>query len=124
MPNNFEVDTNEYLSQCSIKDVISFNNDKWVDIKKIKDIFSKSFYSSGINSIITHMAAKSDLKNTNKLYSWFFDGEECEILKAGSDGWKKGKLKVKVTLEFIPDEPEKNQSPLDDVRQQIDSGDI
>ena len=31
--------------------------------------------------------------------------------------------KVKVTLEFIPDEPEENKSPLDDVRKEIDGGD-
>ena len=54
----------------------------------------------------------------------FEEGQECEILKAGSSGWQKGKLKINVTLEFIPDEPELEKSPLDDVRQEINSNQI
>ena len=53
----------------------------------------------------------------------FEEGVCFQILKAGSSGWQKGKLRINVTLEFIPDEPEENKSPLDDVRQEIDSGD-
>ncbi|MFW6296407.1 MAG: KGK domain-containing protein, partial [Halothece sp.] len=36
-------------------------------------------------------------------------------------GWQKGKFRIRVALEFIPDEPENNQpeSPLDDIRQQM-----
>ena len=63
------------------------------------------------------------MRDTSKTYSWFYQGEECEILKAGSNGWQKGRLKINISLEFIPDEPEEIKSPLDDVRQQIDSGD-
>ena len=116
MPNDFKVETNAYLSKCDSKDVISFSTQKWVDIKKLKGIISSAFRNTGINSIITHISKQSDLKDTNKIYSWFYQGEECEILRAGSTGWQKGKLKINVTLEFIPDEPE-DKSPLDDVRQ-------
>jgi hypothetical protein len=28
------------------------------------------------------------------------------MLKAGTNGWQKGKLKIKVSVEFIPDETE------------------
>jgi len=49
----------------------------------------------------------------------------CHLLKIGSKGWEKGKLKIqviykgetKVSLEFSPDEPPKPESPLDDLRQ-------
>ncbi|TAG95801.1 MAG: hypothetical protein EAZ09_07435 [Oscillatoriales cyanobacterium] len=59
---------------------------------------------------------------------------DCEILGVGAQGWKKGKIKLKlnVTIEFCPDEPEveetpeNNQleisapeSPLDDLRRQL-----
>ncbi len=37
---------------------------------------------------------------------WFGEGIDCEILKIGASGWQKGKVKIKTTLEFIPDEPE------------------
>ena len=49
----------------------------------------------------------------------------CHLLKIGSKGWEKGKLKIQViykgktevALEFSPDEPPKPESPLDDLRQ-------
>ncbi|ACB52473.1 hypothetical protein cce_3125 [Crocosphaera subtropica ATCC 51142] len=39
----------------------------------------------------------------------------------GSNSWKKGKIRLKVSLEFIPDEPKikEIESPLDDIRQSI-----
>lgn len=54
---------------------------------------------------------------------WFNRGGECEVLRPGSQGWQKGKIRIrlKAILEFCPDEPENNQeeSPLDDIRQMI-----
>ena len=37
---------------------------------------------------------------------WFGEGIDCEILKIGASGWQKGKIRIKTTLEFIPNEPE------------------
>ena len=123
MSNNFEIETNEYLQQCDSKDVISFDNQKWVDIKKLKSIIYYSFSNTGIDSVIANIIKNSDLKDKKRINSWFRSGEECEILRADSKGWRKGKIKIKVFLEFIPDELEENKSPLDDVRQEIDRGD-
>lgn len=63
---------------------------------------------------------------------WFHDGIDCETLKIGAKGWQKGKIKIRVILEFCPDEPEVEQtpqnneseisppeSPLDDLRRQL-----
>lgn len=60
---------------------------------------------------------------------WFAEGVECEVLSPGKD-WRKGK--VRVSLEFIPDEPEveeelendeptnnESESMLDDLRRRI-----
>ena len=116
----FIIHDDTYLSECNIKDVISFNTDKWISIGKIKEIIQKAFSQIGIDSIRTHISNNSEFKNS---HNWFLEGEECEILKAGSEGWQKGRLKINVTLEFISDEPEKTESPLDDVRQEIDSRD-
>ncbi len=56
--------------------------------------------------------------------SFFTDGIACEVLQVGSPGWKKGRVRFKMSVEFIPDEPEpvemssqNNESPLDDIRQ-------
>lgn len=53
--------------------------------------------------------SRSDLKAENKNLNrkkWLNDGVEVEVLKVGALGWQKGKLKLKVTVEFCPDEPE------------------
>jgi hypothetical protein len=44
---------------------------------------------------------------------WLFEGTECQYLAPGKL-WKKGK--VKISLEFIPDEVE---SPLDEIRREM-----
>ena len=65
-----------------------------------------------------------------------FPGEvEVELLKIGSKGWQKGKIRIKcglkrvvnyrneydiqsqVDIEFSPDEPPQPESPLDDLRE-------
>jgi len=70
--------------------------------------------------------------NKSKGYAWMSDGTPCEILEPGKN-WRKGRVRIKVSLEFHPDEPEilssesdngsnKNpvaqslDSPLDDIR--------
>lgn len=42
-------------------------------------------------------------------------GINCEVLKSGYEGWQKGRIRLNV--EFYPDEPE---SPLDELRQQLE----
>ncbi|MBD2580223.1 KGK domain-containing protein [Oscillatoria sp. FACHB-1406] len=46
-------------------------------------------------------------------------GVDVEILKLKDPRWQKGKIRMKLVVEFIPDEPEKveSESPLDDIRQ-------
>jgi hypothetical protein len=50
---------------------------------------------------------------------WFFDEIDCEVLQVGASGWQKGKLKIKVTVEFEPETPltvEASSSLLDNLR--------
>ena len=35
---------------------------------------------------------------------WTKTGVRCNLLKVGSNGWVKGKVRIKITLEFAPDE--------------------
>ncbi|WP_363268793.1 KGK domain-containing protein [Okeania sp. SIO2B3] len=59
-----------------------------------------------------------------------FNGFDCQVLRLGSGGWVKGKIKL--ALEFYPDEQEasqmsekqlsknsKSESPLDDLREKF-----
>lgn len=55
------------------------------------------------------------------------EGVEAEILEPESGKWKKGKMRMRVILEFCPDEPEEiekdlsqqDNNSLDDIRQTI-----
>jgi hypothetical protein len=44
------------------------------------------------------------------------DGVECEMLSPNKS-WRKGK--VKISLEFIPDESDEYESPLDEIRREM-----
>jgi hypothetical protein len=71
-----------------------------------------------------------NLKIENGDQEWFKTGKECELLQEGKR-WQKGKLRIKLTLEFCPDETEEveenghqevdniTESPLDEIRQQL-----
>ncbi len=55
----------------------------------------------------------------------------CQLLQVNGKGWQKGKLNIeicispiksednKVNLEFFPEQPIKPESPLDDIREMI-----
>ena len=117
--SNFNLETNQYLSNCDDKDVIALTSTGLFYIKKLCKLVSSSLDRSVINILVNSITQKLNRQCDAKL--WFEDGESCEILKAGASGWQKGRIKLKInlTLEFIPDEPEIEKSPLDDVRQEI-----
>ena len=56
---------------------------------------------------------------------WNKHGVEAEILDPKSGGWKKGKVRMRVVLEFCPDEPEEiaidnsENNSLNDIRKTI-----
>jgi hypothetical protein len=131
---------NSYLQNCGNDDVISFGSQmyKLGQVKqafesaftgKIADVLIESLESQGINgiSIYTVPSRGSGYRN-NRM--WFSEGKDCEILRIGAKGWQKGQVRIRVTLEFYPDEPEveetqasneisEPESPLDDLRQMI-----
>ncbi|MEM9542479.1 MAG: KGK domain-containing protein [Cyanobacteria bacterium P01_E01_bin.42] len=87
---------------------------------------SFTYRSSEIVSAIAKIlqSARSSYTTEMKLLS---DGVECELMKNTGGGWKKGKFRLKMSLEFCPDEPEEqqNESPgqpesvLDDIRKSL-----
>jgi len=48
--------------------------------------------------------------------SWCLDGVECEMLSPNKS-WRKGK--VKISLEFIPNESDEYEPPLDEIRREM-----
>ncbi|MDJ0736891.1 MAG: KGK domain-containing protein [Nostocaceae cyanobacterium] len=89
-------------------EVVSLTRDDVVSLlHENKELFNSRIFTIG--------------EEIDKLADRFFsrkDGVECRILRASGGGWKKGK--VRLSLEFIPDEPEQvpqqPESILDDLR--------
>ncbi|HCF30516.1 MAG TPA: KGK domain-containing protein [Cyanobacteria bacterium UBA11049] len=52
----------------------------------------------------------------------FTEGIDCEVLRLGAKGWQKGK--VRINLEFCPNQLSEPESPLDDIRQTLKQAEI
>jgi hypothetical protein len=76
------------------------------------------------------LARHAGNRTNENLEEWLHEGVDCATLKFGAKGWKKGKVRIKVSVEFCPDELEieetqandeitQPESPLDDLRQKI-----
>jgi len=109
------------------EEVISVdNNDKLLS----DSMFTTGQMVSAIKQISIHLPNGN--RNENTIEKWFNEGIKGKTLKVGAKGWQQGKFRIKVTLEFCPDEPEieetsasnepeipQPESPLDDLRQRI-----
>lgn len=82
---------------------------------------------TGQNAFREKIASELGADSRNTPYSWFDQGVECELLKLGSSEWQKGRLKIHVSIEFCPDEPEEKEDfseeanlsfPLDEIRRE------
>ena len=122
------IEDNFYLNGCSDDDVISLYG-KFYKVEALKTELNKflegqSEYSAsyGLSEILKKFC---DIRiDQQKILALFTEGTDSEILTIASSGWKKGRFKLKMALEFIPDEPElpdesestEYKSPLDEIR--------
>ena len=123
---------NNYFEECQDDDVLCHQTDLF-KVKKFKSAIITAFKTAIPDKLQEELARQNlhiklikwiDEGRKKRLIElnnnvWFEEGVDFQILRAGSSGWQKGKIKINVSLEFIPDEPEE-KSPLDDVRQEID----
>ena len=112
---------NPYMQKCTDDSVVQFPNAiyKVGQLKMgIEFSFDEPNYvaTSLYNALYKNGINFNQIEQSQKLLS---DGLDAEILRVGAKGWEKGKLRIKVTVEFIPDQSELPQpeSPLDDLRQ-------
>jgi KGK domain len=60
---------------------------------------------------------KIPLEENHYRESWLTNGVECEVLSPKSLGWRKGKIRFKLSLEFCPNDEDSIVSELDSLRQ-------
>jgi hypothetical protein len=123
---------NYILENLSEDDVISIN-EKLYKAKNLKDslkVFFEEQPSKGYSTGASYLSEKLNSLGITTYYSTiislFTKGLDSEVLKSSTGGWKKGKLKFKLVIEFAfeAEETEKNklpeyQSPLDEIRREI-----
>lgn len=131
------MENNYYLQKCGDDDVISFKDDTF-KVNKFRTAIHKSFNAS-MGSQLTNELRSQGIpieravcpnNSYGEYATWFNEGIDCEILNLGSKTWKKGKIKIKISIEFYTEAQEDEQpnntnqpeitppeSPLDDLRQ-------
>ncbi|AFZ29013.1 KGK family protein [Gloeocapsa sp. PCC 7428] len=74
-----------------------------------------------INEFVTAIMAiiKGHSGWTEEKAKWFTEGIDCKLLKPGAKSWQRGK--VRITLEFCPEESEVQESSTRN-QSQLDSG--
>ena len=98
--------------------------------RKILDIS----HTGPLDSICTMMRdlqinEETQIRGGNINWKTSQQGIACQLLRIGSKGWQKGRLQIEInggleysgktqtSIKFFPDEPAKQKSPLDDIRQ-------
>jgi hypothetical protein len=124
-------DTEERFIRLDFEEVLWLVNE-WESLNK--DLGVNSYFKY---PIISSGQFQTYIKNSLNIYEpiksvLFGEGIAGKVLRFGSPGWQKGKIRVKITVDFCPDEPEVEEtpdnnlleisppeSPLDDLRRQL-----
>lgn len=102
------------------------NNDSVLSLSKNDKLFNECPMLT-INQLITnikYILRKFGNYDEKKIEEWFGEGVSCECLEIGTKSWQKGKMKLKITVDFCPIQSENDEtigndiedSPLDDLR--------
>ena len=124
-------DTQERFIKLDNEEVLWMVNE-WQSLNK--DLGVNSYFKY---PIISSGQFQTYIRNSLNIYEpiksvLFGEGIAGKVLRFGSPAWQKGKIRVKITVEFGPDEPEVEEtadnnlleisppeSPLDDLRRQL-----
>jgi hypothetical protein len=111
---------NSYLQECGDDDVLSFSNAMF-KVGKFREAVEYAFTDKDQVEPSLGYALRQKGVEPSSIRELLGEGVDCEVLRIASKGWQKGKLRIKVSLEFHPDEPaiSEPESPLDDLRQMI-----
>ncbi|MEH2078441.1 MAG: KGK domain-containing protein [Nostoc sp.] len=118
--------------ECNNGDVLDFGDDIYKVAKFKQAMNTSSNYSleCTLNQELSRQQVKIK-QSQNANLNWFQKGIDCEILTLGSQSWKKGKVKMKISVEFYIEEEDlqisnsnnseitEPESPLDDLRRMI-----
>jgi KGK domain len=128
MENQFK--TLDYQSEYK-DSVISFSGGHTFKICNFVEVANEFFREKGLVVLKETLNSKGIGNLPNYSASGLnIHGVAGELLMPKAQGWKKGKIRIRVVLEFCPDEPDEkdsieeikkngSESPLDDIRKSI-----
>lgn len=89
--------------------VVSFDNGTTFKLNMLMENVNSFFKNSVLNGLSEKLKqAGLGYPPNNYINSWNSSGVKAEILEPKSEEWKKGKVRMRVILEFCPDEPKLN----------------
>ncbi|MEH1946725.1 MAG: KGK domain-containing protein, partial [Nostoc sp.] len=91
--------------ECNDGDVLDFGDNiyKIAKFKQAIDTSSNYALECTLNQELSRQ--KIHIKQSQDAnLNWFKEGIDCEILTLGSPSWKKGKVKIKISVEFYIEE--------------------
>jgi hypothetical protein len=108
------------------KAVVSFDNGTTFKVKYLMETLNNFFKQNVLKNLSEQLKQVGLGTPPNYQQNWNID-VKVEILEPESGEWKKGKMRMRVILEFCPDEPEEikndiskqDNHSLDDIRQTI-----
>ena len=113
MDNNFQ------LQGLAENDVVDFNSNTY-RVQKIIDSLSEQVRSQ-LGQSLNHQLSRQGIK-IHQYASCFTSGMDCQVLRVDRPNWQKGKFKLNISMEFIPEDPEpEEKSELDAVRETINN---
>ena len=119
------MEDNSYLPEYGDDDVLSLASGEMFKVGKFREALKSVCIDQGKIPYYLHIFLNEKRigisGGASATKAILEDGVDGEVLKIGAKGWQKGKWRIRVSLEFCPDEPEISQpeSPLDDIRQMM-----
>lgn len=100
------------MPSFSDTDIVSFPPSNTHKIGDVKKVMSHSFEAN-----YPPMSREIKLELGIELSTWISSGLKCEIIKVGDNkGWKKGKMKLKIVMEYYPDDPDEEDLLTNDTQ--------
>ncbi|GFE70114.1 KGK domain-containing protein [Chroococcus sp. FPU101] len=116
-----------YLANLNDDDLIEFSNNSLMKIGKLRKAL-KQVFNRDIEDFIKNFLRNEAIKiypatqiyypdGTTKIHqnNWFSSGVACKLLKLGNKSWNQGTIKIRVEVEFFPNEKSDKTININDV---------
>jgi hypothetical protein len=118
------MEENNILPECCDDDVVSFRG-KLFKVSELREIMGHAMTQQNqLSQTLSHALRQKGLELALTDTKEFLNqGLSGELLKITGKGWEKGKIKMKISLEFVPDVTREGPLFSEEKNQMLDGGD-